>query len=420
MSFREICLSALKEGNFGALKEHLIKQRPNASFEILLDQEVALEVANATGSKEIQTWITRRRTWDAEEFTPKSKFSNADQFLSMLWQDLSQELSRKMEKLRRNVDISPNSAIICFPGGRNLSILVSFSAVSKSDAGRLRPLSATRSPEGMLELERLMEGADRERKGELKKAIISVDKITFFRDVILHVNRQSEDVFGPTIDTVLIADLLAERIRRDGVKDVSVLEVGPGSGLIAVSAASLDLVRRVCAIEINSASASCTLKNMQINGFKPSSEIKSISVRAENFAPSQIRETFDYIVCNPPYIPELDGHEKLKATGYGAAISGLELYSAIFDSLDYLLAPGGRALLMNSSVSIDQVRSLVPEGFVLEECSESEIRKVPLDLDLLWDRPDWRQSLIDGGHIEVGESQQMLHTLIPAWVCKAQ
>lgn len=420
MEFREISLRSIRSNNFDDLKDFLARKNPNSSFEVLLDQEIALEVAQQTGSREIQSWITRRRTWDAEEFTPESEFSPADQFLSILWQDLSLSLSRKMEVLRRNVEISQNSAIICFPGGSELSLLVSFSAASRSDAGRLRPLTVTTKPEGMLEMERFLDGTDRERKNELKKAIISVDKLTFFKDVVLHVNRQTEDVFGPTIDTVLIADVLSRRIQDVGKPDTSVLEVGPGSGLIAVSAASIEYVERVCAIEINSASAVCTLKNMQINGFKPASSLKSISVRAEKFAPTTLSERFDYVVCNPPYIPEVSASENFRASGYGAAISGLELYFEIFNSLDRLLRPNGRALFMMSSVSYDEVKHEVPAGYTIEECKGFEFRRVPLDLDLLWDRPEWREYLLDRGSIEQSESGQLFHKLIPVWIYRAE
>ena len=419
MSFRNICFAALTNGDFAALEDHLVRQRPHESFEVLLDQEIALKVAEATGSKEIQTWITRRRTWDPESFEPNYEFTPADRLLSRLWQDLSLSLSRKMEVLRRNVDISSNSAVTCFPGGAKLSLLVSFSAVSRSGVGRLRPLSVERDPKAMLEIETLLKGTDTERKGELKKAIISVDKLTFYKKTIVHVNRQTEDVFGPTIDTVLLSNTLSDEIFGARNQNVSVLEVGPGSGLISVYAASMDEVDRICAIEINAPSAACTLKNMQINGLKPSSARKSISIRAERFSLDTISERFDYIVCNPPYIPEIDNGENLKSSGYGAAISGLELYWEIFQSLERLLTPRGKALFMTSSVSFDEVKTAVPDGYTLTIAAPETHRKVPLDLDLLWERPEWRASLNEKGLIELGDGGQMFHTLVPVWVYKA-
>lgn len=415
MNFRDACLEALNTGTFKSLEVYLKSHQYHDSFEVLFDPEIALEVARGTETTEIQNWITRRQTWDTGNFGPADKFTNAERLLSVLWQNLSQSLNRKMEELRRHANVSSNGAVICFPGGAKLSVLVSFNDATTAGVARLRPLSVGVSPEGMLEIERLLQDTTRERKNELKKAIISVDKITLFRSTIIHVNRQLEDVFGPTIDTILLTSILAEELHSAPQKNISVLEIGPGSGLIAVHAASIEKVSRVCAVEINFPSVACTIKNFAVNGFRPSSRFKSISIRAEKFSPSLYDEKFDYIVCNPPYIPELEDVEKLKSSGYGAAISGLELYSEIFSSLDQLLAPLGRALLMTSSVSLLDVEKLKPDQYRITR-AESSSRRVPLDLDLLWDRPDWRQSLIDKKAIELGEDGQMFHTLVPIWV----
>ena len=423
---QEIAISPLIEdlvgeflsGDLDSAEQIIRTNLQEDSFDMLFNSAVRKLISAELHSSSLPEWLLREATWNSERLTPGKGLLASERLLNSLWQELSLRISRSMEAVRREVDIRRSGAVICFPGSVGLSILVSYSDTSASGAVSLKPLAVTENPQGMLDLESYFKNSQTQVKAAIKSAALSVDKIIYQHGAIVHVDRQKENVFGPTIDTVIIADILRRDIIESGSRSLSVLEIGPGSGLISVVVAKLSNVDRLVSIEINHEAATCTLKNCKINGLSPGGFNKDICVRAEKFAPQSMAEEFDYIVCNPPYIPEVPSIEKLRASGYGAAIGGLDLYTDIFECLALLMSGSGKALMMMSSVSISFALSTLPGDYEVVEALPEGRRKVPLDLDLLWERPDWRSWLIEQGLIEVGADDQMYHWLIPMWVRK--
>jgi len=416
---KEVVLAeaAIKNGNFSDLERWLRKNQDSITLGLLQNPIIRSAVTNGLESDDINQWIINATTWNPESFGVSEQLSHAEHFLHVLWSALSFKIAKKMETLNRLVDIKNSGSIICFPGGSDFSLLIAFSSVSGSGSFHLRPLSAREMPGGMLDLENYFKNAHPREKNAIKSAVTSVDKIVFHRGTIIHVDRQKENVFGPTIDTIILTEILNSHLNSCDEGDMhSVLEVGPGSGLITTAVATHNKVSRVVSVEINGDAVNCTLKNLKINGIKPSSKLQSISVRAEKFSPQNLGERFDFVVCNPPYIPEDPSIEDFTATGYGLAISGLDLYDQLFKNLNILLNENGQLLIMMSSVSYDLVIKKLPTEFVATPALRGERRRVPLDLDLLWGRPEWKDHLTQEKLIEETTDGEIFHWLIPIWV----
>ncbi|WP_104017818.1 methyltransferase [Roseovarius nitratireducens] len=418
MNETEIALAreAIESGNFSVLMQEQERLADSSTIGLIAQSEICDLISEGLEPGGPTSWITSETTWNSATFGPDRELSLQQRFLHSLWQVFSLRIARKLEHLQSKVRISSKGAVICFPGGYDLSVLVSFSAANSLGSAYLRPLVSIREPTGMLDLERFLENSTPKEKNAIKAAVTSVDKLVYHRGALIHVDRQRENVFGPTVDTVVLSEILNSDLRKNNDKSTSVLEIGPGSGLITVTAALSPATARVVSVEINEDAANCTLKNLQVNGLKPSSNHVSVSVRAEKFEPKLIGETFDYVVCNPPYVPEADSLEKLGATGYGKAISGLELYDDILSNFGYLLNSGGKVLLMMSSVSSDYALSRIPKGHEREFPLGLNGYRVPFDLDLLWDRPEWKESLLQKGAIEQDATGNLFHRIIPVWV----
>lgn len=159
------------------------------------------------------------------------------------------------------------------------------------------------------------------------------------------------EVYEPAEDTHLLLRIaLAEARDSDRV-----LEVGCGSGLISRSLAPR--VREVLATDINP---------FAVNMVK---ECGIPVIRADLFR--GIRAKFDLIIFNPPYLPTSEEERIVGWMNYAldGGESGRVTIKKFFEDLGHHLAPGGRALLLLSSLTgRSEVENMVRKlGFDVSE-----------------------------------------------------
>lgn len=151
----------------------------------------------------------------------------------------------------------------------------------------------------------------------------------------------SPAVLIPRADTeVLVEEALA---RRGEAR--TALDIGTGSGVIAVALALEVSALAVTAIDLSAAALEVAAQNAASHGVK-----ERIRFREESLA--EVRGTFDLVVSNPPYIaeaelaalmPEVRDHEPRLALAAG--VDGLDAYRLLAARAAELLAPGGWLLV---------------------------------------------------------------------------
>ena len=412
----KLAREALTTSDFKTFGDSLATQALPDSFGVLADPELVALVTKQLQDNDPTRWITRPLTWNADLYDPHVTLGPAEELLHLLWQDLSTRLALKLNAVARRTSLSSRGAVLCFFGRAQFSIVVEYTRSGGGAVG-LRPLAALPDPNGVLELTNLLDGATANVRNAIKNVALSVDKIVFQRGSIIHVDRQREDVFGPTIDTVLLGELLAEWLdMRTPDGKISALEIGPGSGLLSAILASSDHVGDLTAVDLNGAAVTCTLKNLQINDVTLDAKHQRVRVRAEKFASDQFANPFDLVVCNPPYIPGAPDSASPLTREYGRAVGGLDLCIEILKSLPTLLGPHGNVLLMASSLSYPEVIAAVPDGFEAIGALEGDGRRVPLDVDAVWERSDWREKLLADQRIEQDDEGGLWHKLRPLWI----
>jgi len=104
----------------------------------------------------------------------------------------------------------------------------------------------------------------------------------------------NKEVLIPRFDTELIIDIL----KKDKPVN-SILDIGTGSGNIAITIAEEKLANNIIATDISEEKLHIAKYNH--NKISPKSNIKFI---VDDFFNSQIIDEFDIIVSNPPYIPK--------------------------------------------------------------------------------------------------------------------
>ena len=103
---------------------------------------------------------------------------------------------------------------------------------------------------------------------------------------------QNEKGFCFGIDSVLISDFA-----RD-VKSNSIgVDLGTGTGIIGILLAAKTNLRKIIGIEVQKEVADMAKRSVEIN--KLQDKIEIINMNIKDFLPQ--RETFDFVVTNPPY-----------------------------------------------------------------------------------------------------------------------
>jgi release factor glutamine methyltransferase len=149
------------------------------------------------------------------------------------------------------------------------------------------------------------------------------------------------DVYGPAEDSRLLLEAALERV---GPGDL-VLEVGVGSGFVAGRVTD-GTGARVIGSDLNPVAC------------RAAREGGVDSVRADLVAPFR-EKSFDAVLFNPPYLPtppELEREDWMERALSGGP-DGRRVVDPFLDSVGRVLAPGGRVLLLVSSLTgIEAVR----------------------------------------------------------------
>jgi len=168
-------------------------------------------------------------------------------------------------------------------------------------------------------------------------------------------------VLIPRPDTELIVELALERLPARG----RMLDMGTGSGAIAVSVAHTRPDAQVTALDVSADALAVAQSNAATNG----AQVRF--VRSDWFA-ALADETFELVVSNPPYIASGDAHlaqgdlrfEPVDAlTDHADGLS--DLRTIIAGAIRHL-APGGWLLLEHGYDQAEAVRALLAEAGYLE------------------------------------------------------
>lgn len=197
---------------------------------------------------------------------------------------------------------------------------------------------------------RFAELARRRRLGEPLAYLVG------WREFHGHRFEVTGEVLIPRADTELAVRWVCGAAPRDG----SVLDLGTGSGAIAVSVALERPDLRVVATDASAAAAEVAARNCLALG------AARVDVRIGDwFAPIRPDERFDVIVSNPPYLAADDPHRgqgDLRFEPPGAltdGADGLQALRAIVAGAAPRLRPGGRLGLEHGWTQGAAVRSML-------------------------------------------------------------
>jgi release factor glutamine methyltransferase len=174
------------------------------------------------------------------------------------------------------------------------------------------------------------------------------------------------NVFSPALH--FTSRVFARFLSRPGAvpQGGSVLDLGTGSGLLAIVAARAG-ARRVVAVDINPAAVNCASSNAARYGTQSVIEVRE----GDSFGPVA-GERFDLVVCNPPYFR---GEPRTPAQRAFLGGPNLEWFTNFGVDLHDHLTTGGHALIsLGDAAEIDAILGLLREcGWRIEEVARRDI-----------------------------------------------
>jgi release factor glutamine methyltransferase len=178
-----------------------------------------------------------------------------------------------------------------------------------------------------------------------------------FWSLDLHV---SPDVLVPRPETELLVELALQRLPEDQPR--TVLDLGTGSGAIALALATERPLARIIAVDLSARALAVASSNAVRLG------LSRVEFRAGSWFDAVPDLTVDLIVSNPPYVAgndpalELLTHEPALALASGPA--GLDALRAIAGSAARHLNPGGWLLLEHGHTQEVEVAGMLRhQGF---------------------------------------------------------
>lgn len=177
-----------------------------------------------------------------------------------------------------------------------------------------------------------------------------------FRDLELAVDQR---VAIPRPETEYLIDVLGQVAGHNRVFDAA-LDVGTGSGALALTLAAEGLARAVVATDVSAAALDVARRNAAAAG------LAKVEFRSGDLLDPVEGETFDLVLSNPPYLteaewlrtePEVRDWEPRVAMV--AKESGLAVIRRLISGMDEVLRPGGWVGLEVGSTQAGRVADLM-------------------------------------------------------------
>jgi len=191
--------------------------------------------------------------------------------------------------------------------------------------------------------------------------------------------RVTPDVLIPRPETELLVEKAIELI-RGSFSNARFLDVGTGSGCIAVSVAHSVPSSRGWAVDISAGA----LRIASANSMRHDVSERLQLVRANLLDCFLPKHCFDLILCNPPYIPlddygslpfEVRDHEPQEALFAGE--SGLEIYHRLIPEGLSRLVPGGYLLVELGADQADSVSKIFEDAGLSVEMIVDDLQGIP-------------------------------------------
>lgn len=394
-------------------RHSLNSTNPQDGFSALLAHDKYLELIKEQGYGTINDWLLDIESWSNKILSPGATHIKSSLLLYELWDSFKKSIIEALKSARLNSNIPNKGGVLVFIAGLSKCIVIEYYITGEYP--KFTIVDIIDNPQSAFDFWGAISEANMTEKNILKEIISTGHKIIIHRGIIIHVDKRKDiQVFGPSIDTLLLAEIQSQLLYDSQLKIESALEIGCGNGLLSVSLAKYcHTLNKLFSIDINFNSIYCLKNNLSANisAFK----LKQLNtfLTCGEFSENLFKNKFDFIVCNPPYIPIEESTQEInnQLADYYQAVGGTELIDTILKNLDDLLNPNGQLLLLVSNLSLQSTLDLIPSGFNVTNLIEDG-HKVLFDVEAVLKKPNWLKFLIDKCGL-ICESEIYYHKIFP-------
>tara|TARA_B100000809_G_scaffold266760_2_gene331313 strand:+ start:46868 stop:47719 length:852 start_codon:yes stop_codon:yes gene_type:complete len=198
-----------------------------------------------------------------------------------------------------------------------------------------------------------------------EKPVQYITEETEFYSLPFKVNK---NVLIPRTETEELVSWVLESIVSK--KEISILDIGTGSGCIAISLAKNLPNAKVTAIDFSEVAIEVAQKNADLN------EVTIAFIKQDILAADTLPKSFDFIISNPPYVRELEKEEiknnvlsfEPHSALFVADDNALVFYRKIADLAKKHLKPNGQLFFeINQYLGKETLHMLTEKGFTQNE-----------------------------------------------------
>lgn len=185
------------------------------------------------------------------------------------------------------------------------------------------------------------------------------------------------DVLIPRPETEHSVEAVTQIVRENCLEAPRILDVGTGSGCIAIALASMLPDAQVLAVDISPSALSVARQNAMRNGVK-------VEFVESDLLSALSGQTFDLIVSNPPYVSTQHSDTLQKQVrdfepplALWAGFTGLEIYERLIPQAQAALSSGGH-LVLEIGYSLEApVHALLPASRWRNQRTIPDLQGIP-------------------------------------------
>lgn len=162
-------------------------------------------------------------------------------------------------------------------------------------------------------------------------------------------------MYIPREDSFLLQQVLKKYLKKED-KKIKIIDMGTGSGIQAEACILLGF-KNVLAVDIDKEAVNFTRKKLKIK-----------SVKSNLF--EKVKDKFDLIIFNPPYLPE-DKNDKEKDTS-GGKLGDETIIKFLIQAKSHLTKEGNILLLLSSYTPRKRINKIMKSSYKVKKPAEKK------------------------------------------------
>ena len=185
----------------------------------------------------------------------------------------------------------------------------------------------------------------------------------------------NSNVLDPRPETELIIEEVLRNI-KDRKKQYKILDIGTGSGCLAICLAKELTNSKITAIDISKTAINVAKKNIKLKKLEHQIDLRLIDI-------NKIKDKYDIIVSNPPYLTECEyekAQEEIKnfepKVALVGGVDGLQIYRILSKKIDYIMTNNSYFVCEIGKGQLDSIKDIFQNTNLILKKISKDLNKI--------------------------------------------